>query len=117
MQKDDRIYLLFIQECIRRVEENSALGLEAFRTSHTLQDATLRNLQTMTQATQRLSEALRSQFPDVEWQRLGAFRNILVHGYLGIDLDRVWEIVQGDVPHLKHVVLRMLESIGTPKET
>lgn len=63
----------------------------------------------MTEATQRLSDALRSQYPEIEWQRLGAFRNILVHGYLGIDLDRVWEVLLRDVPILKDVVVRMLE--------
>ncbi len=47
--------------------------------------------------------------PQVEWRRIGAFRNILVHDYLGIDMERIWEIVHRDVPDLKAVVLSMLE--------
>lgn len=106
--KDDRVYLRHILECIRRVEEDTAGGKKAFLSSHTLQDAVLRNLQTMTESTQRLSESTRERYPEVEWRHIAAFRNVLVHDYLGIDLERVWEITQHDVPALKRTVLSML---------
>jgi len=102
--RDDRVYLEHIAECIRRIEENTADGKEAFAASRTLQDAVLRNLQTMAEATQRLSQGARNLRPDIEWDRLSAFRNILVHNYLGIDLERVWQIVTQDVPALKAAV-------------
>jgi uncharacterized protein with HEPN domain len=108
--KDDTIYLRHILECIRRIEVNVAGGREQFRASHTLQDAVLRNLQTMTESTQRLSEALKAAHPDIEWRRIIAFRNVLVHDYLGIDLERVWEIIQRDVPTFKHAISAMLGS-------
>jgi uncharacterized protein with HEPN domain len=107
--KDDTIYLRHILECIRRIEANIAGGREQFMASHTLQDAVLRNLQTMTESTQRLSDALKTAYPDVEWRRIIAFRNVLVHDYLGIDLERVWEIIQRDVPTFKHAISAMLE--------
>ena len=53
--KDDAIYIRHILECIRRVEENTAGGFDSFMASHTLQDAVLRNLQTLAESTQRLS--------------------------------------------------------------
>jgi uncharacterized protein with HEPN domain len=80
-----RGYLRHILECIRRIEVNVAGGREPFMASHTLQDAVLGNLQTMTESTQRLSDTLKAAHPDVEWRRIIAFRNILVHDYLGID--------------------------------
>jgi uncharacterized protein with HEPN domain len=107
--KDDAAYLRHILECIRRIEENVAGGWDQFIASHTPQDAVLRNLQTMAESTQRLSEALKATQPEVEWQRIVAFRNVLVHDYLGIDLERIWEIVHRDVPELKRAVLAMLE--------
>jgi isopropylmalate/homocitrate/citramalate synthase len=55
--KDDVVYLQHILEAIRRIEENTSGGREAFLASHTHQDAVLRNLQTMAEATQRLSPA------------------------------------------------------------
>ncbi|TKJ35481.1 MAG: DUF86 domain-containing protein [Planctomycetes bacterium B3_Pla] len=107
--KDDRVYLRHIQECIRRIEEDVADGREQFLESHTLQDAVLRNLQTMAESTQRISEDLKETHPDVEWHRIAAFRNVLVHDYLGIDVERIWEIAQRDVPKLKQAVLAILE--------
>ena len=58
--KDDTLYLNHILECIQRIEQHVAAGHATFLTSHTLQDATLRNLQTMTEATQRLSDAAKA---------------------------------------------------------
>ena len=102
--KDDSVYLAHIFECIRRVEENTAAGRERFLGSHTLQDAVLHNLQTRAEATQRLSEGLKARRPQIEWRKIAEFRNVLVHGYLGIDLDRIWQIVEEDVPTLKAAI-------------
>ncbi|MEN6424152.1 MAG: DUF86 domain-containing protein [Phycisphaerales bacterium] len=107
--KDDRIYLMHILDCIRRIEEDTVGGGDAFFSSRTLQDAVLRNLQTLAESAQRLSEAIRARYPQIEWHRIGAFRNVLVHDYLGIDIERIWEIIQRDVPDLKKTVLSMLE--------
>ncbi len=106
--KDDTTYLRHISECIRRIEEHIAAGREAFLALHTLQDATLRNLQTMAESTQRLSDAVKAVHPEIEWRQIVAFRNILVHNYLGIDMEQVWTIIQRDVPGLKHAVTAML---------
>ena len=107
--KDDRVYLHHMRECIQRIEDNVAGGRDQFMASHTLQDAVLRNLQTMTESTQRLSETLKSMHPEIEWRRIAAFRNILVHAYLGIDLERIWEVIERDVPTLKQAILALLE--------
>ena len=107
--KADRVYLHHIRECIQRIEENAAGGREQFMASHTLQDAVLRNLQTMTESTQRLSEALKAAHPEIEWRRIAAFRNVLVHAYLGIDLESIWEVIVRDVPPLKQAILAMWE--------
>jgi uncharacterized protein with HEPN domain len=106
--KDDAVYLHHILECIRRIEENVKEGRERFMASHTIQDAVIRNLQTMAESTQRLSDDLKEAHSEVEWDRITAFRNVLVHDYLGIDIERIWEITQRDVPELKQAILAML---------
>lgn len=108
--KDDSVYLWHIDECLRRIEKNIAIGLQAFLASETIQDATLRNLQTMSEASQRLSDEVKSTRPDIEWERISAFRNILVHNYLGIDLELIWMIVDRDIPALKLAIGEMLDS-------
>ena len=81
--KDDRIYLQHILRCVSRVEEYTRQGREAFLSSSLIQDAVMRNLQTMAESTQRLSEALKSARPEVDWKALAGFRNVLVHDYDG----------------------------------
>ncbi len=110
MNKDDTVYLRHILECIRRIAEDLAEGREPVMELHTLQDAVLRNLQVMAESTQRLSETAKATQPDVEWRKIAAFRNILVHDYLGIDLDTVWDITQREVPELKQAVEEMLSA-------
>lgn len=110
--RDDAVYLRHIAECIRRVEENTVVGKAEFLNSHTVQDATLRNLQTMSEATQRLSGAARLTQPEVEWSKISAFRNVLVHNYLGIDLELIWKVIEEDLPELKRAVEEMLQNIA-----
>ena len=62
----------------------------------------------MAESTQRISDDLKPAHPEIEWDRIAAFRNVLVHDYLGIDVERVWEITQRDIPKLKQAVLAML---------
>ena len=112
--KDDIIYLRHILECIVRIEEHVVAGRDTFFASHTLQDATLRNLQTMTEATQRLSDSTKAAHPHIPWQQIGAFRNVLVHNYLGIDLEQVWTIIHRDIPPLKQAVAALLATDSAP---
>ncbi|MGH9328023.1 MAG: HepT-like ribonuclease domain-containing protein [Terriglobia bacterium] len=109
--KDDRVYLRHILECIRRIEEDCSGGRAPSLPLITLQDAVLRNLQTLGESAQRISTPLKDAYPKVEWRRITAFRNVLVHNYLGIDLPTVWDIVQEDTPRLKVAIGAALTSL------
>ena len=97
----DRVYLSHMRECIDRVFEYCAGGESSFRQSRLIQDAVIRNLQTLAESSQRLSEPAKAAAPDVPWRAISGFRNILVHDYLGVDLDMVWLVVSTDLPALK----------------
>lgn len=99
--KDDRIYLKHILRCIARIEEYTAAGHQSFFASHLIQDGVIRNLQTLAESSQRLSEEIKVLRPEVDWKALVGFRNVLVHDYLGVDLDYVYRAVEQDVPRLK----------------
>jgi uncharacterized protein with HEPN domain len=110
--KENSVYLRHILDCIRRIEDDTICGQDEFIASHTYQDAVLRNLQTLAESAQRLSENIKKEHPEVEWQSISAFRNVLVHDYLGIDIDRIWEIVQKDIPKLKSSIQNILDTIN-----
>jgi len=109
--KDDRVYLEHIQECIYRLERYMQDGRDAFLDPGMVQDAVLRRLQTLAETTQRLSEARKAAYPDVPWREIAGFRNVLVHDYLGIDLQEVWSILEHDIPPLRAQVEAMLRDV------
>ena len=80
--------------------------------SSLVQDAVLRNLQTLAESTQRLSDALKAQHDEIDWRRIAGFRNILVHDYLGVDVPQVWAIVERELPALKCEIETMLRELG-----
>ena len=61
----------------------------------------MRNLQTLAESSRRISEAVKASHPSVDRKRLAGFRNVLVHDYLGVDLEHVYRAVEQDVPGLK----------------
>lgn len=109
--KSDRTYLLHILDMIGRIEAATVDGKAAFMASTLHQDAVLRNLHTMTETTQRISNELKLAHPEVEWATLSAFRNVLVHDYLGIDMDVVWAVVQNDIPEFKTKIQKILDDL------
>lgn len=63
-------------------------------------DATLRNLELIGEAATHIPEEVRATHPEIPWRMIIATRNRLIHGYLGIDDDTLWSIVQDEVPEL-----------------
>jgi len=91
-------------EKIRRIQQRGDLTQDEM-----LYDATLRNLQTLSEATQRLPDELKQAYPGIPWQQISGFRNILVHNYLGeIDAQTVQAVVQQHLPPLQDAVRNML---------
>ena len=77
-------------------------GLEqqAFVDSGLNYDATVRNLELIGEAATHIPEAVRQAHAHIPWRQVIATRNRLIHGYLGIDNDTLWSIIQDDVPGL-----------------
>ena len=109
--KDGRVYLVHIKECIARIEEYVAGGRNTFMDSTLIQDAVIRNLQVSGESARRLSDETKTLRQDVDWRGIMGFRNVAVHDYLVISLDRVWEIVELNLPVLKDQVEAMLRSL------
>ena len=63
-------------------------------------DATVRKLELIGEAATHIPDSIRTSNPDIPWRLVIATRNRLIHGYLGIDNDLLWSIVQRDVPAL-----------------
>ena len=108
--KDDKLYLIHIGECIERIESYvQGIDKDAFIASSLVQDAVIRNLQIMAESTQRLSGGLKEKHREIDWHKMAGFRNVLVHDYLGVDIQRVWNIIENEIPALKESIRNMLK--------
>jgi len=94
-------------ECAGGIDEYLAGDEARFRNSRLIQDAVVRNLQTLAEPSQRLTDVIRASEPDVPWRAIAGFRNILVHDYLAIDVDAGWLVVDQDLPRLRAALERM----------
>lgn len=110
--RDDRLYLHHIVECISRIEDYTEEGKDAFLADRKTQDAVMRNLQVLAESSKRLSAEAREAHPEIDWRGMSGLRNILVHEYLGVNLERVWEAVSGDLPGLKRRAETLLNELG-----
>jgi uncharacterized protein with HEPN domain len=70
-------------------------------------DATLRNLELIGEAATHIPDEVRTAHSEIPWRLIIATRNRLIHGYLGIDDDTLWSIIQDEIPAL----LPMLKSL------
>ncbi len=103
----DRVLLTHIAECIDRVRGYTRGERGVFFGSLMVQDAVMRNLQTLAESSQRLSDALKDSEPTIPWREIAGFRNVLTHGYLAVDAEVVWSVVEQDLPKLASAVVRL----------
>ena len=80
--------------------------------SKLIQDAVLRNLHTLTESTLRLSDGLKITYRDVAWKEIAKFRHVEVHDYFGVNLEKVWQIIENDLPVLERQVRSILDDLG-----
>lgn len=94
-------------DCIARVEEYTQLQRSRFFGSRLIQDGVVRNLQVLAESSQRLSEEAKAAEAQIPWRAIAGFRNILVHQYLGLDMDAIWNVVEKELPPLRAALERL----------
>ncbi len=107
----DRVYIAHMLECIGRISEYTGDDEAHFRASRLIQDAVVRNLQTLAESSQRLTEQTKASEPAVPWRSIAGFRNILVHDYLAMDVDVIWQVVANELPPLHAALQRMADRL------
>ncbi len=96
--KDDGVYLLHIRDAVYRVLDYTRDGKEFFLVDTKTQDAVIRNIEIIGEATKSLSDQVQSRHPHIPWHQIARMRDTLIHRYFGVNLELVWQIVEKDLP-------------------
>lgn len=109
MKKDDSIYLRHILDAIQRIEEYTEnFAYDNFIANHLVQDAAIRQIEIIGEAAKRVSTKLKDNNKNIPWKDIVGMRNKLIHDYLGIDVDAVWDTVEKDIPYLKTEIQKII---------
>lgn len=111
MTRDPRVYVEHVAAAIALIERWTSSGRESFLRDELLQSAVIRKLHELAESIQRLEPLVGSRYPDVPWRDVVGFRHVVVHDYLGLNVDRIWLIVSQHVPALKPQIERMLNEL------
>jgi uncharacterized protein with HEPN domain len=109
-RRTDKDFLLDIQEAMRRITVYTAgLTYEAFLADFKTQDAVIRNLEIIGEATKSVSAALRDRYPLLPWKGMAGVRDRLIHHYFGVNFDIVWHIVTLELPDVATRIEEILQ--------
>ncbi|GJQ59305.1 MAG: DUF86 domain-containing protein [Candidatus Scalindua sp. AMX11] len=90
-----------IKESLNRIiSYTSKMEYKDFVQDYKTQDAVIRNIEILGEATKLLSDVMKNKYPDIPWKDIAGTRDKLIHDYFGVNLDIVWEIAKNEIPLL-----------------
>jgi uncharacterized protein with HEPN domain len=113
VKKDPRIFIEHILECIERIEGYvKNVTKDEFLKSTQLQDAVIRRIEIIGEAVKNLPAEAKKKYPDIAWKDIAGMRDILIHGYFGVDLELTWKAAKENVRDLKKKILKVREDLA-----
>ena len=108
MKRDERLFIEDILENIELIlKSTSGVSREKFESNRLLIDATIRRVEIIGEAVKNISEKTKKEHPKIEWRKIAGSRDIFVHAYFGINLDKIWNIIKNDLSVLKKEISRI----------
>jgi len=113
MKRDIRVYIEDILESIEKIEEYmEGVSEDVFYAETKIQDCVFRRLETIGEAAKNIPQQIRKKYSDIQWKSIAGMRDVLIHGYFEVNLERVWKTVEKDLPSLKKNILKMKRDMG-----
>jgi uncharacterized protein with HEPN domain len=113
MRPDDILLVDMLLAAREAVGFLSGIAAEEFERDRMRQLAVIKSVETVGEAAAEISEAFRHAHPEIPWRDIVAMRHRLVHGYFEVNVRRVWQTVQENVPEL----IAALEKLAPPEAT
>ena len=91
------------------IEQTTGISADTFLQSTVLKRAFVRSLEVIGEATKHVPSDFRRKYPDVDWREMAGLRDRLIHGYVSIDHQIVWNVVTNDIPTLLRQIRQIIE--------
>ena len=98
-----------ISSCNKILEYTKGLSKESFLKNSLVIDAVIRNIEIIGEATKQLPSQFKVEHSNIPWREISGIRDVMIHGYFGVDLDLVWDVVKNKVPELRKVIQNILK--------
>ena len=112
--KGDHVYLAHIRDEAQRALDYTRDGRDAFFSDAKTQDAVIRNIEVIGEATKCLGDELKAAHSDVPCRQIAGMRDTLIHRYFGVKLDLVWQVVERDLPGFKARIEAIFSALPPP---
>ena len=112
MKKDVGVFVEHVMESIEKIEEYiGGMGKEEFLGDSRTQDAVMRRLEIMGEAVKNIPSEFRDEYPKIPWKQIAGMRDVLIHEYFGVNLERVWKTLKTDLPELKQKISEVSQKL------
>ena len=109
----DLTYLEHIKDSIEKIRSyTEGLSEEDFQASTLVQDAVVRQLEIIGEATKRVSGEIKQEYPEVPWKDMAGMRDVLIHDYINVEIDIVWKTVVDYLPSLLERINGIIEDLS-----
>ena len=110
-KKNPKIFLEDILESIERIEGyTKGKTLENFLEDYEKQDAIIKRLEIIGEAVKNIPISIKRKYPEIPWKDIAGMRDVLIHEYFGVKMERVWDTAKKDIPKLKRQIAEILSS-------
>jgi uncharacterized protein with HEPN domain len=110
--RDYRDYAQDILDSINDIKSfTKGMNFSQFTKDRKTINAVIRSVEVTGEAAKKIPKALRDKYPDIPWKKMAGMRDKMIHEYFGIDVEILWKVAKKDLPSLKPIIEKMLNSL------